>query len=404
MSKIVLDNIASGYNLSKINDNFTKIAVDLNTKVLYRAPPAGEDNTLQANIDANSQRIYNLPDPITNTDAVPKKWAEDQFGSGAVAATASAAAAALSEANAANSAASASASAALADADAVSSDLARIAAQAAAAQIVGWEYKGNWTTTTTYALNNIVTGTGAYAGWSLICIVAHTSSGVDTDADFGLGYWGVLSQRGAAGPGSGDMLSTNNLSDVASADLSLSNLGGTVVGKGVFRAIDAPAARLAIGAVIGTDVEAYDATILKGANIGVTVQGYDVDTAKIDVAQLWTAHQRPKYLDTDTVSTSSTYTYDASIKGQINLITLTNAITVTFGAPGNIVAGTMYKFILKAGDTNARSFAWNSAYKFPAATPKLTTGTITSGAYDVITFIGGATNTLIYDGHGVDVR
>jgi len=398
MSKITLENIASGYNLSKINNNFQKIATELNNKVLYRNPPAGEDNRLQANIDANSQRIYNVPDPTTNTDVVNKGWAEAQFGQAATNAQASADAAAISETNAANSANAAANSASLADADANDADAARIAAEAAAAQIVGWEFKGGWTTVTAYVENNIVTGTGLYDGWSLICLTAHTSSGANIDADYGLGYWGVLSKRGTAGVGSGDMLGSNNLSDVTSPDLSLSNLGGTTVGKAVFTAVDAAAARTAISA------EPADATILKSANIGSTVQGYDVDTAKLDVTQSWTAHQRPAYLNTDTVSTTSSYTYDASTKGQLNLITLTNAITVTFGAPSNIVEGAMYKFILKAGDTNSRSFAWNSAYKFPSAIPKITSGTTTNGAFDVITFIGGASNTLIYDGHSADLR
>jgi len=47
--------------------------------------------------------------------------------------------------------------------------------------------------------------------------------------------------------GGGDMLAANNLSDVASADTSLDNLGGTTVGKAVFTATDAAAALAAIG-------------------------------------------------------------------------------------------------------------------------------------------------------------
>ena len=105
---------------------------------------------------------------------------------------------------------------------------------------------------------------------------------------------------------------------------------------------------------------------------------------------------------TAAVSTTSSYVFDGA--DQIREITLTNAITVTFGAPTGIVQHAMYKFLLKAGDTSARTFAWNAAYKFPSATSTLASGTTTSGAYDIITFIGGATNTLIYDGVTKDVR
>jgi len=42
---------------------------------------------------------------------------------------------------------------------------------------------------------------------------------------------------------------------------------------------------------IGSTVQAYDATILKSADIGTSVQAYDADTAKLDVAQTYTAQQ-----------------------------------------------------------------------------------------------------------------
>ena len=42
---------------------------------------------------------------------------------------------------------------------------------------------------------------------------------------------------------------------------------------------------------IGVTVQAYDATILNDADIDVTVQSYDADTAKLDVAQTFTAEQ-----------------------------------------------------------------------------------------------------------------
>jgi hypothetical protein len=119
---------------------------------------------------------------------------------------------------------------------------------------------------------------------------------------------------------------------------------------------------------------------------------------------LFSGQARPFYLNTATVTTTSSYNFNAATSGQVVLITVTNAITVTFGAPTNVIEGAMYKFILKAGDTSARTYAWNAAFKFPAATAPLTSGTTTSGAYDVITFLGGASNTLIYDGSSADLR
>ena len=112
----------------------------------------------------------------------------------------------------------------------------------------------------------------------------------------------------------------------------------------------------------------------------------------------------PTYLNTDAISANSTYTYDGNTKGQVNLITLTNAITVTFGAPTNIIEGATYVFVLKAGDTNARTFAWASNYKFPSGSPVLTAGTASNGGFDIITFLGMPSNVLVYRGHNADVR
>ena len=58
------------------------------------------------------------------------------------------------------------------------------------------------------------------------------------------------------------------------ADNALTNLGGTTVGKDVFKAADAAAARSAIGAVIGTDVQAFDADILKADATDVLTKGF----------------------------------------------------------------------------------------------------------------------------------
>ncbi len=66
MSKIDLDPITSGYNLSKINANFQKVEDELNNKVLYRNSPAGEPNSMSSNLDMNSQSILNASKVSSN--------------------------------------------------------------------------------------------------------------------------------------------------------------------------------------------------------------------------------------------------------------------------------------------------------------------------------------------------
>jgi hypothetical protein len=81
-------------------------------------------------------------------------------------------------------------------------------------------------------------------------------------------YNGSAWQAAALDAGS-FLAAANNLSDLANAGSARTNLG----------------------VEIGVDVQAYDATIVVDADIGVTVQAYDADTAKLDVAQSFTAKQ-----------------------------------------------------------------------------------------------------------------
>lgn len=111
----------------------------------------------------------------------------------------------------------------------------------------------------------------------------------------------------------------------------------------------------------------------------------------------------PFYANTGTASGGGSFTFDPT-NGQVQKVTLTTAGAVTFGAPANIQEGAMYKLMLAAGDTGARTFSWNAAYKWPTAAAQLTSGSTTVGGVDIITFIGGPSNTLIYDGHLADIR
>lgn len=70
MSKIELDTITSGHNLSKINDNFQKVENELNNNVLYRQDNPTEPNHMSTNLDMNSKRILNLQDATDFSEPV----------------------------------------------------------------------------------------------------------------------------------------------------------------------------------------------------------------------------------------------------------------------------------------------------------------------------------------------
>jgi hypothetical protein len=67
MTDITLDPINSGYNLSKINDNFDKIESNINTTSIQST---GGNNVMDQDFDMNSNQILNLPKPVNPTDVV----------------------------------------------------------------------------------------------------------------------------------------------------------------------------------------------------------------------------------------------------------------------------------------------------------------------------------------------
>lgn len=82
MSKIDLNNVAGGFNLSKINDNFQKIEDALNNGALWRDNPDGEPNQMKNDLDMNGNRIYNLPAPVAENE--PARYKEIQDVQGAI--------------------------------------------------------------------------------------------------------------------------------------------------------------------------------------------------------------------------------------------------------------------------------------------------------------------------------
>ena len=77
MTKIVVPDIDSGYNLTQINVALQALATELNNKVLYRANPSGEPNSMNNNLDMNSFQILNLPAPATQNSPARLRDVQD---------------------------------------------------------------------------------------------------------------------------------------------------------------------------------------------------------------------------------------------------------------------------------------------------------------------------------------
>jgi len=152
-------------------------------------------------------------------------------------------------------------------------------------------------------------------------------------------------------------------------------LGSTTVGDGVFTAATVAAAQQAL------DVE-----------VGVDVQAYDAGTAKLDVAQEWTATQN---FNESTLADAGTIAWNLAAN-QAALLTLGG--NRTLDAPTNQVAGAEYQLVIKQDATGGRTLAFHTTYKFPGgAAPTITA---TASAVDVLTCRSDGTNmycTIVQD-------
>ena len=175
----------------------------------------------------------------------------------------------------------------------------------------------------------------------------------------------------AAISATGFLTVANNLSDLASAATAQTNLGGTTVGKALFTAASVSAAQQAVDLEVGVDVQAFDA-----------------DTAKLDVAQTFTAAQRGS-TDTDTTNTGSvTLDFAANQNFVLTLtgnVTLANPTTETVGQSGFIV------FIQDA--TGGRTISLGTDYE-TAGAAGLTLSTAASTT-DIVPYVVAATGRIL---------
>jgi hypothetical protein len=119
---------------------------------------------------------------------------------------------------------------------------------------------GDWLTATLYTPSQIYT----YDGTAYITLVSHTSTSVA--ADLSSGKVRVFVAKGAAGPGSGDMLNSDNLSGLVSKPTARNNLG-VAIGSQV-QAWNAKLDQLAAPAYVRGDLIRSGAASLERIAIG----------------------------------------------------------------------------------------------------------------------------------------
>jgi len=139
-------------------------------------------------------------------------------------------------------------------------------------------------------------------------------------------------------------------------------------------------------AAIGSTVQAYDATLLNDADIGVSVQAYDADTAKLDVAQTFTAAQTMTALKETKVAMGAN-NIDLSA-GNYFTYTLSGAQTLTVSNVAS--SGSVSAFVLEVTNGGSAGLSYFSGVTWAAGTLP----TLTAAGVDTLAFFthdGGTT-------------
>lgn len=139
--------------------------------------------------------------------------------------------------------------------------------------------------------------------------------------------------------------------------------------------------------------EPADATILKDADIGTSVQAHDADTAKLDVAQAWSALQTftaGMAGGTTTVAASGA-TQTVALDGKVHVITLTANCTITASATGSAYSAAL--IVTRQDATGGRTLTWPAGVK-QLDTQSLNTTASKDSAWILWTPDGGTTYYL----------
>lgn len=370
MPKLILSTISTLRNdssaVNTLNNNFQAISDAIENTV---SRDGTSPNILTASLDANANRIVNLPAPTSNTEPVrlidlptDSLVLASAIASAAASATASGVSAAASSASASSASGSATTASTQAGNAATSATNANNSAIAAAASAAG---VGNSLLATSVTSLSIATGSKVFTtqsgksfqtGEYIIAVSAANptvnymfgdvtsysgttltlnstiigGSGTKTDWIISIsglqGPKGDTGSTGASGGGSGNVVApasatVNNVALFNNISGTLLKDGGATgaTGLSLLAAASATAARTTIGAVIGTDVQAFSSKLtfldtastntaaayrtLLGLVIGTDVQAFDSEL--LSIAGLTSAADKvPYFTGSGTASTA----------------------------------------------------------------------------------------------------
>lgn len=391
--KLTLATIGSRYaSVAALNANFAAIVAAIENTV---SRDGTSPNSMSGNLDMNSNRILNVPAPTSDNEPITRAYletlennaytsaldaadsAEDaatsatSAASSATSASSSASSASTSASNASTSASNAATSASAASTSASSASTSASSASSSASSASSSASTASSAATSASAAQVAAEAARdatltAYDNFDDRYLGSKTSDpSVDNDGNplvagslyFNSSSGAMKVYTGSAWvaayiSGTGYLAAANNLSDVSNTSTSLTNLGGTTVGKAVFTAVDAVSARSTLGVVINTDVQAYDA-----------------NTAKTNAVQSFSVAQR----GTPTSLTSSSASIAVNL-ALANNFSHTLTESTTLANPTNIVAGQCGTIVFTQHASAAKTLAFGSYWKFPGGTaPTLTT-------------------------------
>lgn len=224
----------------------------------------------------------------------------------------------------------------------------------------GFVWEGAWLTATAYTLNDLVSENGS----SYICTEDHTSGVFATD--LAANKWALFASRGSSGAGTGDMLSTNNLSDVASVATARSNLGLTIGSSVMAYAATASQAEMEAGSETSLRAMSPQSVAQARANVPQQSKSAAYTTVLSDAGKHILHPIADNNARTFTIDSNANVPY--AIGTVITFINLINTVTIS------ITSDTMY--LVGSGSTGNRTLA---AYGMASAVKVGTTSWVISG-------------------------